>query len=151
MPFPTATRKKCVVILVEPALVRWAASPSSILRFASVSQSCAAAGAAPLHPATWLDHSSLERQLLNAPFWRPYSMLAPYPFPEDPSFFFTMLFFSMGDLFLLVITCACRLHWPIRRGSWSSVNGGFIFVRHRWFVVGRGSRWPLGFGLHTYF
>ena len=23
---------------------------------------------------------------------------------------------SMGDLFSLVITCACRLHWPVRRG-----------------------------------
>ena len=25
--------------------------------------------------------------------------------------------FSMGDLFSLDITCACRLHWPVRRGS----------------------------------
>eukprot|EP00964_Phaeocystis_antarctica_P055535 scaffold32671_cov65-Phaeocystis_antarctica.AAC.3 len=27
----------------------------------------------------------------------------------------------MGDLFLLAITCVCRLHWSARRGSWSRV------------------------------
>ena len=32
------------------------------------------------------------------------------------------LFFSMGDLFLLAITCVCRLHWSARRGSWSRVS-----------------------------
>ena len=29
--------------------------------------------------------------------------------------------FSMGDLFLLSITCTCRLHGSVRRGSWSQV------------------------------
>ena len=39
--------------------------------------------------------------------------------------------FSMGDLFLLSITCTCRLHGSVRRGSWSQVVS-------------------LGCGLHTY-
>ena len=29
--------------------------------------------------------------------------------------------FSMGDSFMLSITCACRLHWSVRRGPWSRV------------------------------
>ena len=29
--------------------------------------------------------------------------------------------FKRGDLFLLAITCVWRLHWSVRRGTWSRV------------------------------
>ena len=29
--------------------------------------------------------------------------------------------FQRGDLFLLAITCVWRLHWSVRRGTWSRV------------------------------
>eukprot|EP00964_Phaeocystis_antarctica_P058406 scaffold34643_cov62-Phaeocystis_antarctica.AAC.21 len=57
LPFPTATRKKCVVNprrtcarTLQPRRPRSCAS--------HLSQSCAAAGAAPPQPATLPDHSS---------------------------------------------------------------------------------------------
>ena len=36
------------------------------------------------------------------------------------SFSFFLLF-QRGDLFLLAITCVWRLHWSVRRGTWSRV------------------------------
>ena len=35
--------------------------------------------------------------------------------------YFAVTTFSTGDLFLLSITRVCRLHWSVRRGSWSRV------------------------------
>ena len=33
----------------------------------------------------------------------------------------TPYFFQRGDVFLLAITCVWRLHWSVRRGTWSRV------------------------------
>ena len=44
----------------------------------------------------------------------------------------TCTLFSMGDLFLLAITCVCRLHWSVRRGSWSRA-----FFAHQNFVLAK--------------
>eukprot|EP00964_Phaeocystis_antarctica_P016981 scaffold9347_cov64-Phaeocystis_antarctica.AAC.1 len=43
--------------------------------------------------------------------------------------------FPTGDLFLLAITCVCRLHWSARRGSWSRVlrwGVDFIPMKFLW-------------------
>ena len=57
--------------------------------------------------------------------------------------------FSTGDLFLLAITCVCRLHWSARRGSWSRVfrrGVDFIPMKFLWRTElpcarGRGPVW----------
>eukprot|EP00964_Phaeocystis_antarctica_P123696 scaffold87386_cov63-Phaeocystis_antarctica.AAC.2 len=68
-------------------------------------------------------------------------------------FWHSLLFFSMGDLLLLAITCVCRLHWSARRGSWSRVirwGVDFIPMKFLWrtelpFARGRGHVWRGGF------